>query len=414
MRKKVLKIMAAAISCLIVLNGCSVEHAEDSATKQGEAVTENKDNIVLNVKYYDETYTEYLEYCKESFEKNKDNVTIELTLMSSENYIANISESAYNGTDTTDVYMAMESELGKAYLAGIAADNNNEDFTSNYYCDTALNACSYNGKLIAYPLSYDTSYLVYNTAYMSSENVTDFSTIKSFAENADFTDEASSSIQRIFNCNITRIFENYGFIGNSMNIGGTYGDDSSSFSINNADTVKDAERYMELIEYFSLSDLFTYDECIGTFVSGSCLSMIASVKQLSYIDENVTNLGITEFPDYDEENSVSPLSITTALVVNPFSEHDEYAEEFAWYATYGKAVALYKYSNMLSAKNNVVYDNEMFDEIYKSYEKSTPKNKILYGEQLYPHLEIALHNIISGSSAADELKAVDEYMQSQF
>ena len=57
--------------------------------------------------------------------------------------------------------------------------------------------------------------------------------------------------------------------------------------------------------------------------------------------------------------------------------------------------------------------NKEYAGIYESYMKSDNKNKYQYGDQVYPLIEIALHNIIAGEDIEDELQSVDAYMKKQ-
>ena len=79
---------------------------------------------------------------------------------------------------------------------------------------------------------------------------------------------------------------------------------------------------------------------------------------------------------------------------------------------YGCTVVVLFPSNTCKHKN-IEYDEEYLSQIYDSYAKSAPKNKLVYGEQVYPLLEIALHNIVNGDDIKEQLTSVDDYMKKQ-
>ena len=63
--------------------------------------------------------------------------------------------------------------------------------------------------------------------------------------------------------------------------------------------------------------------------------------------------------------------------------------------------------------NKNIYKDGKYEGVYKSLLKSSSKNKLNYGEQVYPLIEIAMHNIAAGEDVEAELKYIDEYMKKQ-
>lgn len=82
------------------------------------------------------------------------------------------------------------------------------------------------------------------------------------------------------------------------------------------------------------------------------------------------------FPDYNSKLLTRPLSITTSLVVNPYSQNVTDASKFAEFATSELAGELYSYTGMLSTHKNIEYDEEYLSQIYDSYAKSAPKTNL--------------------------------------
>ena len=209
------------------------------------------------------------------------------------------------------------------------------------------------------------------------------------------------------------MFTNYAFVSPGLSIGGRNGDDASSFSIYNETTEAASKEYLSLIDYFSISARNTYNGCMKKFLAGKFLSVIATTDSLSTIADGKIACAAAAFPDYNSKLLTRPLSITTALVVNPYSKNVTDASKFAEFATSELAGELYSYTGMLSTHKNIEYDEEYLSQIYDSYAKSAPKNKLVYGEQVYPLLEIALHNIVNGDDIKEQLTSVDDYMKKQ-
>lgn len=412
MNRKVI-LLAAGLTAL-TLSGCGVKYAYELTSPDEVTVkAEAEETVNLNIRYSDEKYTDYLKNCGAEYEKNHKNVEITLELVASENYIQGISDDTIRGGKNVDLYIAQNNDLGTLYLAGLAAKNTAHEYHNSHYCQTALDACSYKGNLVAYPLGYETSFLVYNTDFLSDEDVKTFASMENYSTEIDLSSEEAAGIESIFRCNISQMFGNYGFIGAGMTLGGVCGDDPTDFNINNKQTVKSAEDYLSLIDYFSLKSDVTYEDCVKQFTSGRILATIVRLDAMSDIDAGDVNYSIAGFPDYDNKSKTAPLSITSAIVVNPYSANQSEAVEFAKYITYERADKFYEETGMLSTKRNAYCANPELTKVYDSYDKSVSKNKLLYGEQVYPLIEIALHNIVAGEDIKTELQKIDDYMKIQ-
>lgn len=411
MRKTTVAILMLTFA--ISVTGCKVKHAEE-VTEPGETIEQTDELISVKVRYSNKNYEKYLQYCEEEYEKDNRNTDIILEYAETQDYVQNINNDSINRGNVPDVYITDNSNLGTLYLAGLASKNKSELYTADNYCDTALRACSYEGNLIAYPLAYETCCMVYNSDYLKAENVSTFESLEDYSDNADFTSEESAMVETIFRTEINDMFINYGFMGSGIDIGGKYGEDSSIISINNEDVNTSADEYVGLIDYFSLNKDYSYESIITKFKKGSILSAIISTDTLKELEDCDINYDITGFPDYSEKLKTSPLSLTWAMVVNPYTGNMDEAEKFAIFASYESAAKVYEYTSYPSALSDVEYDNERISKVYESYEKSSPKNKIMYGEQVYPLLEIAFHNIAAGEDAEKELAGVEDYMKKQF
>lgn len=406
-------VMLLAGMLIISVSGCKVRYSEE-ATSEGETVTTQDINAVIDVRYTNEKYKEYFEYCEKEFEKANPNVDIRLEYaQENSQYMQDIIEGSYSKETTVDVYMTSDSNLGTAYLAGVAAKNPYDDFSEDNYCMTAINACSYGDKLIAYPLSYDTTFFVYREGFLTAEDMRTFENLKVFGENADYSSEEFMMIESIFRCDLNDIFINFGFVGAGISLGGDNGSDSSVVEIHTGKTIKSIYDYLALIDYFSINSEEKYEDIINKFIEGKYLSTIATTYDLEQITDSEVECEMGAFPDYNELDTSSPLSITQCLVVNPNSDYATIASDFARFTTYEAAFKLYELSGALSSRRNIKYENSELEKIYNSYEKSDCKNKFQYGEQVYPLIEIALHNIIAGGNSSDELTKVEEYMINQ-
>ena len=411
MRKFMFTFMAGLMA--LSLTACNI-------TYKSEINEESKDDVVIDGEgvlrfcYTDEKYTDFFKFCENEYERlNPDvDIVIEYRGENSE-YLNKIIEDSYNDRNVMDVYMLSDSNLSTAYLAGVAMKNPFDVFSENNYCKTALNACSYVDKLVAYPLSYDTTYMLYRSDILSKDDVVTFGSLILFSDTMETLGEEHPEVQAIFSSDLNDVFINYGYIGAGFNIGGATGTDAESLEIATPKAVNLADKYIALSKYFALDSNLRYQDVFKGFLDGKYVSVIASTTNLSELNDCELEYAVTEFPNFSNVNKTAPLALTRCVVVNPFADNTAMASDFARFVTYEAASFLYEYSGTLSARKGITYPNAELSNIYSSYEKASIKNKLTYGEQVYPLLEIALHNIVAGNSAEEELKNVEDYMKKQ-
>ena len=411
MRKITLTFMAGLMAlsltaCNITYKSSITENYPDESVVDGEGV--------LRVCYTDEKYKDFFKFCETEYERlNSDvDVVIEYRAENSE-YLNKIIDDSYNDQNVADVYMLSDNNLSTAYLAGVAMKNSFDVYTEDNYCKTALNACSYVDRLVAYPLSYDTTYMLYRSDILSVEDVTTFGNLILFSDTMETLGEEYPEIQAIFSSDLNSIFINYGYLGAGFNIGGAVGTEVDKMEINTTKAANLAEKYIAMVKYFALDTNITYQDSFQGFLDGRYASVIASTTNLGELSNCDLEYSIAPFPNFSNVNKTSPLALTKCVVVNPYAEDTAVAADFARFVTYEAANYLYEYTGTLSARRGMTYPNENLADIYASYEKATVKNKLVYGEQVYPLLEIAMHNIVAGNLPEDELMIVEDYMKNQ-
>ena len=413
MKRNVVKIAAVAAGFLTVfsMTGCKVRYEKEEPVSENETIAPPSTSV--RVRYYNENLTPFFEKCEKEYEAAHTDTDIILDLQGTDDYIVKIDSDSANPNTCPDVYMINNSDLGTAYLGGLTYKNSYDIYNSENYCETAINACSYAGNLIAYPLFYNTSFLLYNKDYIKEKDVVTFETLKNYSQSVDFTNKEDSKIQAVFGTDVSDLFLNYGYLGNGMDIGGPAGDDANKLDLENDLVLEGVTEYKALIDYFHLTAKSDAADCLDKFYSGKILSTVANSENIRQIIEKNINFGVAAFPDYDISIKTTPLSITTALVVNPYSANTEKASDFAKFATYDEAYSLYGTSYCFTSRRGADYPVKTLQNMYGSYEKSVSKNKLLYGNQVYPLLEIEIHNIVAGEDTKEELKKVSEYMKTQ-
>lgn len=414
-KKHILSALLAA-TMMISVTGCEFRYEEEVTKATDENETEDAvGKNTVRILYNNKQYKTYLEKCKAQFQRENEGVTIILEHTEASDYIEDINERSTEGDRVPDVYIVDSSKMGTVYLAGLASKINTTPDITEAFCETAMNACSYNGNLVGYPLGFRTTFLAYNSSYIDEAESFNIKEIMDYADSTEIIEnENGQRVEKIFSCNLSDLFMNYGYVGAGIEIGGPYGSDVNDFSVSNKDTIEATGNYLALIEFFSIEPEKEYEDVVKDFVSGKNVFAIVSTDSLPEIEKvEGMKYAFAEFPDYNSTDKTAPLAVTSAVAVNPYSDNTVLADKFAKYVSMTMSDELYDASGILSANAKVTAENDKYKGIYDSYIKADNKNKYQYGEQVYPLIEIALHNIIKGEDAEDELQAVDAYMKKQ-
>lgn len=391
--------------------GCRIQYVDDEteATEETVETTQAQERVNIRLWYCDSELTTYLEYCAAEYETANNNVHITLTLIPETDYIDILTTEAIK-PDTVDMFIVDNDKLEQVKLAGIAGENRMTDIYNVYnYSSTAIEACTYDNRLIAYPLSFDTSFLIYNASYVQDAAIANFEDIKNYAEN--FEVPADSAVSSVFTCDLQDIFYNYGYLGACLNIGGAAGDNRTDIFDITEDLTLAANLYKQLIEYFYIDiNNVDYYSCLNGLENGSIVLTIGDMSMYRRVSsESGFEIGAASFPDMNDSVKSAPLSVTTAVVVNPFSDDITVAESFAKYLTYTNTSKLYTMSG-LPACRMIDNEDDNLDRIYESYDKSVPKLKLMYSDEFYAMLEVAMHSLADGSKGVEALSSVRDYL----
>ncbi len=429
-----------------------------------------KDTIVLW--YTDESLTDFLNSVALSYYEETD-VHVEMQLVSGLEYLEAINQKSIAGGGYPDLYIVGNDSLGKAYLAGLAAeiDDRGQVLTDDYYCRTALDAVTYDGKYVAYPMYYETSYLLYNATYLqqiaqaellgqwlsaaqedggeqSSEEqsggedmqeqiLNDPAFVQAVSERAvelvpdsieeilDFADryDAPENVDAIFKWDVSDIFYNYFFTGNYIDIGGEAGDDPAQIDIYNENAIRCLNIYQDLNQFFSIdADETTYAGVMQEFMEGKMIFTIATTDAVAMLENAgeeglfAYDYGVAPVPALTSELGSREVSVTSSVAINGYSEKKTQANIFAKYICMGFADMLYPRTGKVSARRYVPYDESVWDAfavIEQAYELSVPMPKVVESSNFWVELEMCFTNVWMGDDANQTLKNLSEKIKEQ-
>lgn len=373
MRKRLVSILV--ILCMYAgIFGIVVNKAEYVTSKM-EVTEGNLSVTTLHLWYTDEAMTDYLNSAALAFyEKTGTKVAIEYK--TGLEYLEEINEATLHTNSAPDVYLVSNDSLEKAYLTGLASEisDKGQVVEGKNFPATAINAVTYQGKLVAYPVYFETSAFVYNKTYLKeiatkaieaeddqaegeaaqaeydagTGDVSDETTVESSEmteqeqlelnariENRvatmmpDSMDEIlamadeydpAEGMEGYFLWDVTDIFYNYFFLGDYIVVGGECGDDISKVNIYNDQTIDCLNVYQRLNQFFSIdAETSDYQSVVQDFIDGKYLFTIATTDIISTIEEARAS---DKFP-YEYGITMIPAVSDGSYFVEEFVEDEE-------------------------------------------------------------------------------------------
>lgn len=457
------KRMVSVVLC-ICLVACAVLFGK---APEAEELPEEIVGDSVVVWYADESMTDYISAMAVAFHEEYD-IRVIPQFQSGLEYVESIYDaSVTDETATPDVFIISNEALEKAYLTGLADVISDPDSVVNTenFPQTAINAVTYENKLVGYPYYFETSVLLYNRSYIyemaknqllaettdesaagggevtvsdetsteetsTAEEVTEediearivelipqtFEELLAFANEYD----APAAVDGVFKWDVSDIFYNYFFAGNYMNVGGPCSDTPEEVDIYNLDAIKAMQIYQSLNQFFSFeANDMKYASVIEEFMAGKMVYTTATsdiIKTLDAAKEEGTfafDYGLMEIPDLNEELQTKNLSVTNTVVVNGFSDGKEDANKFASYLTSKAAESLYEKTGKIPALTKEACKDERTAVFYREYENSVPAPKMMVTSNLWVQLEVTFTEVWNGAGVSRSLQNLSEMIMSQ-
>ena len=475
LKKRMIATAAVIAMAAAAVYGSTQEMSQTQDTGERLQLFRGKETIYCW--YSDEALSGYINAAAVSFgEQNK--VRVIPVLTSDSEYLEAVNQETLHSAQIPDIYLLSSDSLEKAYLAGLATKVPDTEgiCDTDHFSRAALAAVTYDDKIIGYPVSFDTSALVYNEDYLrtwatqqaekelsgSSDNdepvgegeeiieedslpedqttdqvTADEATVNALAEqyfakalpstvddllNIADTFDAPEGVEGVMKWDVNNIFYNYWIVGNYMIVGSDPGDDRNDININNPETIQCLEVYKALNQFFFIeSDTVTYDSVIQDFIDGKTMFTIGTtdvVKRLedAKADSSLTfNYGIARMPDVSAELQSRSLSVTGAAVINGYSEHKELADRFAAYLSEEYADGLYERSGKMPASIHAAEnaDNGALTIFANEYADSVSLPKMLETGNFWMQLEVLFSKVWNGEDVTTLVQQLADNMSQQ-
>lgn len=429
----------------------NIESGSEAGTGESDLLSllpKGEDRLVIW--YTKESMSDYFTELAVNYQKEY-GVSVYPMLRSGVDFMEQLNDAQKAG-EAPDLYLTDNSNLEKAFLSGYAARVSDPDriLTTEHYPQTALNAVTCSNSPVAWPLSFETTFFVYNHSYLqefaknqieaeraqeaadaaegeapadtesaSEEEIaakikeylpTKISDIETFAESYD----PPSQVESIFLWDISDVFYNYFILGDCINLAGPCGDDESQLTVKGANSKAALDEYKSLLDFFSLKDESKpYSLIRDDFAEGKMVYTIASTDILKQLAENSrTDVFPWEYkvgtiPDIGDGIASRGLSVTSCLCVNGYGENQDAAMKFAAWISQKSGELLYQRTGQLSACLDTSYDDPHIAGALEAYEASVPMCKLMTKSDIWMQIENAYIQIENGADVSMVLQKLD-------
>ena len=329
----------------------------ENTAEADEAYKKAKTDLVFW--YEDDTYTAFLEEAAKCYFAET-GVKVSVEYQDTIDYIGNIYDKTMQEDSYPDVYLISGDNLEEAYLYGLVSVNES-DMADTKIMAQAVEASTYQGKTLGYPLSYNTCLFVYQNGYFEEAPT-------SLQMMIDYSDqnEPAENVEYLLEWDVNDAFYDFPFISNSVTFDKT--ETETMDVVYNKDLYdKDLEFFEEILESFSVdASKVSEDRIIENFLAGRTLSAIIDTNSLHRLEGYAYEL--MPLPSLNEELGTVTCAATDMLAVNDFSGKQETAANFASYVTGTMSAKLHEmsghYSVIPSKKPDAI--ETVANQIYES------------------------------------------------
>lgn len=391
---------------------------DENAGSSSESLFSRKQTI--NLWYTDDAVTDFLNSACVAYTDSQSEYRVEPTLIDDTDYMQKIYDASVEGEDYPDLFLAGNDLLERLWLTGLAAQiQDTEHFSDNHtFCESAIDAVTYQDKVIAYPMSFEAAAFLYNTDYLQSMASNAGKTLEDTVPSTMVdvitlanSYDAPENVSAVLKWDVSDIFYNYCFLGSYMDIGGQYGDDTSQLHVYNQQLISCLQVYQQLNQFFSIDTASDdYSSVIQDFAAGKIVFTLAtsdSVKKIAqYAKDNGTtiNYGVTRIPDLTSDLKSKTLSITNCLVINGYSSQQEEANAFAQYLLYEGMDTFFDQTGKAPALAGYSYSDEHMNGFYDAYTDSAPITKLRSASNFWMLLENTFSKVWDGEDPNEQLR----------
>ena len=207
--------------------------------------------------------------------------------------------------------------------------------------EKAVEAATYEERLLGYSLSYDACVFIYQTDYFteapaSLQAIIDYSNENEPAENVEY----------LLEWDVKDAFYDFPFVGNSVTFA-KRGSDELDITYDDTLYQQDLEYFDTILASFSIdAEQVSEQHIVNNFREGRTLSAILDTATLWQL--NGYDYGLMQMPELSDTLSAATCASTDMIVVNDYTKDSAAAADFAQFVTVGMADELHGLSGHYS------------------------------------------------------------------
>lgn len=321
-------VVVLGMTGLAVMNtaGCGSSGDGVSSTETGETADEAYRSAPadLTLWYADDSYADFfIEAAARYYAKTGKKVAVQY--QDTIDYLGTIYDKTMQDDGFPDVYLLPGDNLEEAYLYGLVSVNQTDPSGSGVL-EKAVEAATYEDRVLGYPLSYDACVFIYQTDYFteapaSLQAIIDYSNENEPAENVEY----------LLEWDVKDAFYDFPFVGNSVTFAKS-GSDELNVTYDDTLYQQDLEYFDTILASFSIdADQVSEQHIVNNFREGRTLSAILDTDTLWQLDGY--DYGLMQMPELSDTLSAATCASTDMIVVNDYTKESAAAADFAQFVT---------------------------------------------------------------------------------
>jgi len=412
--KKLLTVFMAILLTAALITGCGSTSTPSAPTgsspgasstsTQSQKPSDSAEKIELTVWESTGGPDEFIQKAGEEFTKLHPNITIKYVNVELGDSSGKIALDGPAGVGP-DVFAAPHDKIGELVSGGHIEEVSNPDYVKQNALGACIQAVTYEGKIVGYPVSAETYALFYNKALISESEVpATWEGVVEFAKKFNSGDRYGFMMD-VGNGYYTILFTT----ANGNRLFGPTGTDTTKTYLNTPDAVNGIKFFQSMKSILNVpaADLTT-SICDEAFKAGKVAMYITGPWNIKPFKDAGVDFGVAPLPSLPGQSEpASSFSGTRTMFVSAYSNHPEEAAMFAEFLMSPEMQKLrFDITEALPA-TDIEVDSPYVRAFTKQLDYAFPMPSIPEMSNFWNAMNSASANIWDGADVQSELDACD-------
>ncbi|WP_332695949.1 sugar ABC transporter substrate-binding protein [Halalkalibacter lacteus] len=303
-----------------------------------------------------------------------------------------------------DLYYETHDRIGDSYLQGVASELTLTEEQRSGYEESALEAFTYDGKLLGIPSSVETIGLFYNKELVpdAPKTIEDITNIAASLTNTEKDEYGFLNVTSDFYPMFPFLTAAGGYVFGENEEGGF---DTSDIGLASDEVVEGANLIRSWHESNYIPKSVTYDVMNGLFRDGKVGAIISGPWGIPDFSSGLgDNLAIAPLPTFNGNQLQSFLGVK-GMAISEYSENKYWATDFALFMSNPEnSKFLFDELKRIPARGDVTVDDELYQGIQEQIQYAVPMPNIPEMAQVWDPMGDALVFISQGEDPKEVLE----------